>query len=399
MPKLPDNGKNTVALIAGSFRPPNHNQWKMIQYYSDMCDHVVVLVSDPQNKKTKHAYADGREATAESSVNILKVFAKDADADNVGIMVSPIPSPVRAVYGVVAGDYINIVGDYSGWNAIIGSFKDPENWARWERVEPFATAVNLLDTKKYSYPRSYSASKVVSAIQRRDKGTKLENDADALPPFLSNDAKAEVLSMIGWDDVDAVDAGVMYLDKESEEKAKKAKQDKKDRSDKAHVQTAIDDTDITITYDGEVAVIDENLANFGNLIPDNIKSFKDDNTIDVYKMESKLSDEVKKWIEKQINDGKFDHLIIEDDEDMKKDEEETEEVVEESVIEEANESDYYKNQLDKLDEEPNEFEIKVKFVGSASKHQTNYMDLNAESIPAIIDYLENLYEKWYYSKV
>ncbi len=82
-----------------------------------------------------------------------------------------------------------------------------------------------------------------------------------------------------------------------------------------------------------------------------------------------------------------------------KDESENEEVVEESVIEESSESEYYKNQLNKLDEDPNEFEIKAKFVGTASNHQTNYMDLNADSIPEIIKYLKELHKKWYYSEV
>ena len=372
MPKLPDNNKQTVALIGGSFRPPNNNQWKMIQFYSEFCDHVVVLVSDPQTREHIHYYADGRVADAQTSVNILKVYAKSAETDNVGIDISPQPSPVKAIYGILAGDFKDVVGDYSGWNVIVGSFKDPENWARWERVDGFASDITLLDTKKYSYPRSYSASKVVSAIQRREKGTKLVDDADALPPFLDTDAKAEVLTMIGWNDMKDVEAGEQYAKTKEDEK-----EEKEDSKVEAYVQATLDGTDITITKDGEIAVIGSESSSFGEIKADVVKAFKADNTKEVLNMEDKLGNESTKWIYKQINDGKFDHLIPEDEETTEDEE------VKESINE---------NNEDKMKESADKFVV-YGIVPGQTKEEALFTECKSEyECENAIDILSSVYK-------
>ena len=43
-----DFGK-TIAIVAGSMKPPHAGHWDMVQQYAEKADEVIVLISDPKS--------------------------------------------------------------------------------------------------------------------------------------------------------------------------------------------------------------------------------------------------------------------------------------------------------------------------------------------------------------
>lgn len=54
----------TVALVAGSFKPPHAGHWHMVEMYAKEADEVVILISDPKSEKSMRKTSAGTAITA-----------------------------------------------------------------------------------------------------------------------------------------------------------------------------------------------------------------------------------------------------------------------------------------------------------------------------------------------
>ena len=59
--------KKTIAIVAGSYKPPTMGHLYMVQYYADQADEVIVLISAPKSAKSVRKTAIGTIITPEMS--------------------------------------------------------------------------------------------------------------------------------------------------------------------------------------------------------------------------------------------------------------------------------------------------------------------------------------------
>lgn len=48
-----------IAFVPGAFRPFGDHHMKMVKHYSDMCDEVVIVVSNPKNSESVRLTSNG----------------------------------------------------------------------------------------------------------------------------------------------------------------------------------------------------------------------------------------------------------------------------------------------------------------------------------------------------
>lgn len=71
----------TVAYVAGSFKPPHAGHFAMVKAYAKQADRVVVIVGEP--KKKVRTFANGKVLTANEAIKIWQMFVEDSDLQNV----------------------------------------------------------------------------------------------------------------------------------------------------------------------------------------------------------------------------------------------------------------------------------------------------------------------------
>ena len=90
----------TTALVPGSFKPPHRGHYAMIEYFSQLADKAIVVISDPQSAKSIRRTVGGLKITGHQAKEILDIYT--AHLSNVEIIVSP--QPVKWVYDYTAED-------------------------------------------------------------------------------------------------------------------------------------------------------------------------------------------------------------------------------------------------------------------------------------------------------
>lgn len=75
------SGSETVAYIAGSFKPPHAGHFAMVKEYVKRADRVVIVVSNP--KKKIREFANGKILSSEEAVKIWQMFIEDAGMENI----------------------------------------------------------------------------------------------------------------------------------------------------------------------------------------------------------------------------------------------------------------------------------------------------------------------------
>lgn len=192
-------GREIMAFIGGSFRPPNKRHWQMIQYYSDLVGsngEVIVVVSNPKSEKSQHRMEDGRPVTTAEAVEVLEIFRDKDHRNNVTIMDSDEPSPVTVIRGLISDpDAISDV------DVLIGCYKSDEDIKKWNnlktKIEEANPSITFLDFERYAMRRSYeNYAHGISKLQRRTGGISYVDEADALPEFLSDKDKENILNII-----------------------------------------------------------------------------------------------------------------------------------------------------------------------------------------------------------
>ena len=86
-----ENPSRVVAIVPGAFKPPHAGHVGLIGDYAGQADKVIVMVS-PKPR-------DG--ITADQSIAIWNIFLDELPYDNIEVMESPSPSPVRSAFDFV----------------------------------------------------------------------------------------------------------------------------------------------------------------------------------------------------------------------------------------------------------------------------------------------------------
>lgn len=141
----------TIALVPGSYKPPHKAHYDMVKQYSKIADKVIVLISDP--KKQLRLTSTGRPITAEMSKKIWDIYVKAGKLDNVEVVISSSPSPVKAAYGYV----LDKVPD--GSTVIFGASTKDDDWKRWKN------AVQYFETNKPGITVENPEDTAVDAIE------------------------------------------------------------------------------------------------------------------------------------------------------------------------------------------------------------------------------------------
>jgi len=129
-------GKQTIAIVPGAFKPPHQGHADMVQKYADKADKVIILISKPT--KEGRYLKDGTEVVQSHARKVWEdVFLPQISGAEIYIDTeSDYASPVQAAY-----DYIGTSGplDPDKHRVILGASTKPDengipDWHRWKGV-------------------------------------------------------------------------------------------------------------------------------------------------------------------------------------------------------------------------------------------------------------------------
>ena len=137
------NGTNeTVAIVPGAFKPPHKGHLDMVKHYADNADRVIVMVS-PKPRQTPN----GKDITQENSIDIWNYYFDVMKLNNVEVIPSPHPSPVRSAYVYVEEEA------KPGEMVILGTSTKGGDQSRFAKnVQEYAKeGVRVLDPMKFAF--------------------------------------------------------------------------------------------------------------------------------------------------------------------------------------------------------------------------------------------------------
>jgi len=175
----------TIAVVPGAYKPPHKGHLDMIRKYAAFADEVKVLISKPTARG--RTLPDGREITAEDSLNIWKILA--ADLSNVDISISTHASPINAAYEYVGEEGPLNTGD----KVILGCSEKDCDWKRWAGAEKY-----IKDGVELISPQGTAVSPTMRPSGSPYSATEFR---DALG---DPDNRAEIADFVGEENVDAV---------------------------------------------------------------------------------------------------------------------------------------------------------------------------------------------------
>ena len=169
---LKEASRETIAAVAGGFKPPHRGHLEMIKHYADMADRVKLFIG--KSPRPIQGDASGRSITAEQSLAIWERYLADAGLrDRVEVEIVS-GSPMKASYSVLEDSQ-------PGETILMGcgakdTYFTPEALAKYtpEGVEAHAAPCpNIVDQNTN---KPYSATEVRATIR--------DNDPAAFAKFL-----------------------------------------------------------------------------------------------------------------------------------------------------------------------------------------------------------------------
>ena len=187
-PLLTEEDGETIATVAGGFKPPHRGHMEMIQHYADMADRVKLFIG--KSPRPIRGDKNGRTVTAEQSIAIWEKYLADAGlGDRVDLEIIS-GSPMKASYSVLENAE-------PGQTILMGcgekdTYYSPEALAQYtpEGVKAHAAPCpTILDPNTR---KAYSATAVRDTIKNND----LEGFAKFLPQASINSAQ-QIFSILG----------------------------------------------------------------------------------------------------------------------------------------------------------------------------------------------------------
>ena len=185
--------KKTVALVAGSYKPPTMGHLYMVQYYAEQADEVIVLISAPKSAKSVRKTALGTIITPEMSKQIWEIYLKKYGLKNVTVEVSSEASPITAMFKYVDDNLKKV-------NVIFGVSKKGGDEARFKSATRYYEDnpdINLLDPIETAVePYKSEDGKAVSATDIRDNLDKPDVVKTMLPDKLGPSEIKKVIEIL-----------------------------------------------------------------------------------------------------------------------------------------------------------------------------------------------------------
>ncbi len=184
----------TVALVAGSYKPPHAAHFLMVQHYAEIADEVVVLISDPKSAKSVRKTSLGTVITPQMSKDIWEVYIKRYGLKNVKVEVSAEPSPVTAMFKYVDDNLTDV-------NVIFGVSKKGGDEARFKKALSYYEDnehINLLDPIETAVePFAGKDGTPISATDIRNNIDKPDIIKPMLPEKLTDTDIKKVMQILG----------------------------------------------------------------------------------------------------------------------------------------------------------------------------------------------------------
>ena len=160
-----------VAVVPGAFKPPHKGHLDMVRKYANMADEVIVIISKPT--KQGRTLPNGREITAEDSLNIWNTLIRDLPNVEVSISKNH-ASPINAAYEYVGDEGPLNVGD----SVFLGCSSKDCDWKRWAGAEQYIKqGVELLSPEGTAVvPSEHSLEYKQLLMAEKEKGSDLYNN-------------------------------------------------------------------------------------------------------------------------------------------------------------------------------------------------------------------------------
>ena len=177
----------TIAAVAGGFKPPHRGHLEMIQYYADMSDRVKLFIS--ATSRPIKGDESGRSITADQSIAIWDKYLEDAGlSDKVDVQIIS-GSPLTATYSVLENAS-------PGQTVLMGcgakdTYYSPDKLARYTPEGVTAEGAPCPTILDPSTGKPYSATSVRDTIKNND----IEAFKMFLPPSSIGDAD-EIFSLL-----------------------------------------------------------------------------------------------------------------------------------------------------------------------------------------------------------
>ena len=188
----PKKFRKTVALVAGSYKPPTAAHWDMVQKYAKMADEVDVLISTPKSEKSIRKTAAGTVITPEMAKEIFEIYAnRYGIGDKVKVEVSDQASPITSAF-----DKIDKLTDC---NVILGVSKKGDDLKRFASAKKYVDErddLNLIDPMKTAVDPFTLNGTPVSATEVRNNISDPETVKKYLPSKLTEEDVEKVLAIL-----------------------------------------------------------------------------------------------------------------------------------------------------------------------------------------------------------
>lgn len=185
----------TIALVAGSFKPPHFAHLYMVLEYVKQADKVIIIISDPKSKNAMRKTKLGTIITPEMSKQIWEIYLKKYGiANKVDVIISPSPSPIGSMF-----EYIDS-GAVDNCNIILGVSKKGDDLSRFKSVEKAYSDkdnVHILTPDKYAVNPFKSNGKEVSATDIRNNIDNFQKVKELLPEKLSDNDIQDIMKILG----------------------------------------------------------------------------------------------------------------------------------------------------------------------------------------------------------
>ncbi len=224
----------TVAVVPGAFKPPHKGHLDMVRKYASAADEVIVLISRPT--KSGRKLPNGREITAEDSLNIWNALSRELD--NVKIEISSHASPINAAYEYVGDEGPLNIDD----RVMLGCSTKGGDCGRWAGAEKYIKqGVELIpntgvEPTHRTNGEPYSATEFRNALGNPENREEIadfvgEENVDAVLSILNLSAVEETSAMGGG----AVAGASVPLGSTSGKRRKKAPKDTIIRHENIHL--------------------------------------------------------------------------------------------------------------------------------------------------------------------
>ena len=181
-----------VAVVPGAFKPPHRGHLAMVRRYAEVSEKVVVIISKPTRNARR--LPNGREVTANDSLQLWQILASDLPDGKVDIVVSENhASPINAAYEFVGRD-----GPLrEGTRLILGASEKDNDWRRWIDAEKYVKEGVIL------LPPEKTAVKPTMRSKTDEEGNRLPYSATDFRKALGNpENREEIADFVGEENVD-----------------------------------------------------------------------------------------------------------------------------------------------------------------------------------------------------